>query len=99
MTTASPTTPDTRRTAPVELTLTLELEPDSPTALLRTLAVLHRRRCHVTTAEYRADIDVGDHLSLRVQASSTRAHCVPAWLSALVEVRRVTCRIEASPID
>jgi len=99
MTTASPTARPAHRPVPVELALTLELEPGSPTALLRTLAVLHRRRCRVTAAEYQSDMSVSDRLSLRVQASSARAHCVPAWLSALVEVRRVICRVHTPRID
>jgi len=73
----------------VDLALTLELEPDSDTALLRTLVLLHRRRCRVTEAGYRAGTGGYDRLDLRVQAPPGHAHCVPAWLSALVEVRRV----------
>jgi hypothetical protein len=73
----------------VDLALTIELEPDSATALMRTLVLLHRRRCRVTEAGYRSGIDRCDRLDVRVQAPPTHAHCVPAWLSALVEVRRV----------
>jgi hypothetical protein len=81
---------------PVELAFTLELEPGSPTALLRTLVVLHRRCCRVTKADYRSDVGGGDRLALRVQTPPGHAHCVPAWLSAVIDVRRVTAGIEAS---
>jgi len=73
----------------VDLTLTLELEPDSATALVRTLVVLHRRCCRVTDARYQSGIGGYDRLNLRVLAPPVHAHCVPAWLSALVEVRSV----------
>ncbi len=39
--------PGPRSRPPVELALTLELEPGSPTALMRTLAPLHRRCCRI----------------------------------------------------
>jgi hypothetical protein len=81
----------------IELTLTLELDPDRPAALLRTLVLLHRRRCRVSEAEYRSRIDGRDYLNLRVQAPPAHAHCVPAWLSALLEVRCVSERCPASP--
>lgn len=91
MTIALPTDLDADRARnPVELALTLELEPGSLTALLRTFAVLHRRCCRVVKAEYRSDINGGDRLALRVEAPPARAHCVPVWLSAVLEVRRVT---------
>ena len=54
MTTALPPNSETRVAhSQVELALTLELEPDSANALLRTLVLLHRRCCRVTEAEYR----------------------------------------------
>jgi hypothetical protein len=91
MTTASTLDSPTRSTpGQVELTFTLEFEPRSQTALLRTLVLLRRRRCDVTEAEYRSRLDEYDRLDLRLQAPSAHAHCVSAWLSALVDVRRVT---------
>jgi hypothetical protein len=90
MTTALPSTSDTRTAdGQVDLMLTLELEPDSATALVRTLVVLHRRCCRVTEAQYQSGIGGCDRLDLRVLAPAVHAHCVPAWLSALVEVRGV----------
>jgi hypothetical protein len=90
MTIALPSKSDARvADSQVDLTLTLELEPDSTTALVRTLVVLHRRCCRVTEARYQSGIGGYDRLDLRVLAPPVHAHCVPAWLSALVEVRRV----------
>jgi hypothetical protein len=90
MPTAPPPQPQPRSAhGQVELRLTLELDSDSPTALVRTLTLLHRRRCRVTEAEYRSCIAGCDYLDLQVQAPSAHAHCVPAWLSALLEVRCV----------
>jgi hypothetical protein len=90
MTTASPSKSDIRvADGQVDLTLTLELEPDSTTALVRTLVVLHRRCCRVTEARYQSGIGGSDRLDLRVLAPPVHAHCVSAWLSAVVEVRRV----------
>jgi len=90
MTTALPSKSDTRvADGRVDLALTLELEPDSTTALMRTLVVLHRRCCRVSEARYQSGIGGCDRLDLRVLAPPVHAHCVPAWLSALVEVRRV----------
>ena len=98
MPTAPPPQPPPRSAhGQVELTLTLELDADSPTALLRTLVLLHRRRCRVTEAEYRSRIDGSDYLDLRVQAPPAHVHCVPAWLSALLEVRCVTEQCHAAP--
>jgi hypothetical protein len=78
MSTAPPPQPPPRSAhGQVELTLTLELDPDSPTALLRTPVLPHRRRCRVTEAEYRSRIDGSDYLDLRVHAPPARAHCVP----------------------
>jgi hypothetical protein len=97
MPTAPPPQPPPRSAqGQVELTLTIELDPDSPTALLRTLVVLHRRRRRVTEAEYRSRIDGSDYLDLRVRAPPTHAHCVPAWLSTLLEVRCVTEQRQAA---
>ena len=78
-------------TAPgrVELAFTLEFEPGNEGALLRTLALLHRRRCSVIEAEYRSRRKGDDRLDLWLHAPGAHAHCVGAWLSALVDVRRV----------
>jgi hypothetical protein len=90
MTTASTLDSPTRSAyGQVELAFTLELEPDNPTTLLPTLVLLHRRCCSVTEANYRSRLDGHDRLDLRLQAPSAHAHCVAAWLSALVDVRRV----------
>ena len=90
MTTASTLDSPTRSAyGQVELAFTLELEPDKPTTLLRTLVLLHRRCCSVTEADYRSRPDGYDRLNLRLQAPTAQAHCVAAWLSALVDVRRV----------
>ena len=87
---ATNTTPDNRAAGARELLLTLELQADSPTALPRAIAVLHRRCCRVTQAEYRSGSGDHDELALRVQAPRAHAHCVTAWLSALVEVQQIT---------
>jgi hypothetical protein len=73
----------------VELAFSLELEPGNDSALLRTLVLLHRRCCSVTEAEYRSRHNGDDRLAVRLQAPAAHAHCVGAWLSALVDVRRV----------
>jgi hypothetical protein len=92
MTTAASTLNPPTRSAydQVELAFTLELESDNPTTLLRTLVLLHRRCCSVTEATYRSRLDGYDRLDLRLEAPTAHAHCVAAWLSALVDVRRVT---------
>jgi hypothetical protein len=54
--------------------------------------VLHRRRCRVTGVEYEAapsPAGTPERLNLRLHAPPAHAHCVAAWLSALVEVHRV----------
>ncbi len=90
MTTASPLdSPTCSASGQIELAFTLELEPDNPTTLLRTLVLLHRRCCSVTVADYRSRLDGYHRLDLRLHAPSAHAHCVAAWLSALVDVRRV----------
>ncbi len=45
MPTAPPTHPPTTAGSQVELVFALEIDPESPTALLRVVALLHRRRC------------------------------------------------------
>jgi hypothetical protein len=65
MTTALPPKSETRVVhGHADLALTLELEPDSATALLRTLVLLHRRRCRVTEARYQSGIGGSDRLDL-----------------------------------
>jgi hypothetical protein len=83
----------------VELAFTLELEPGNHSALLRTLALLHRRRCRVIEAEYRSRLNGDDRLDLRLQAPAAHAHCVRAWLSALVDVRRVNAPARSARPD
>ncbi|MGA2011614.1 MAG: hypothetical protein ABSH51_13945 [Solirubrobacteraceae bacterium] len=98
MTTALTTHPPTAAAGDqVELALTLELDPESPTALLRVVAALHRRRCRVTEADYRSLLSGCDRLELRLRAPRAHAHCVEAWLAALLEVRHVTARHHAAP--
>jgi hypothetical protein len=75
-----------------ELALSLELESDAQSALLRALTLLHRRRCRVVEARY----DRTDHLTVVVQAPSRHAHCVQAWLSSLVDVAAVTLQPPSS---
>jgi hypothetical protein len=97
MPTALPTHPPTTAGNQVELELALEIEPESPTALLRIVALLHRRRCQVTEARYRSRINGSGHLELRIDAPRAHAHCVTAWLSALLEVHNVIAREIAAP--
>jgi hypothetical protein len=87
---ATPTKPDDRAAGARELLLTLELQANSPTALPRAIAVLHRRCCRITQADYQSGIGDHDQLALRVQAPRAHAHCVTSWLSALVEVQHIT---------
>jgi acetolactate synthase regulatory subunit len=98
MTTALPIYPQTSAAGgQVELAFALELDSKSPTALLRIVALLHRRRCRVTEIEYRSRVDGRDHLDLRVHAPRAHAHCLAAWLSALLDVRHVIERHHAAP--
>jgi hypothetical protein len=87
---ATRTSPGNRAAGASELLLAIELQADSPTALPRAIAVLHRRSCRITQADYRSGIGDHDLLALRVQAPRAHAHCVASWLSALVEVRQIT---------
>jgi hypothetical protein len=97
MTTALPPQPETATASGhVELAFTLELDPGSPAALLRIVGLLHRRRCRVIEAGYRSRIDRDDRLKLRIEAPWAHAHCVAAWLSALLEVRHVVERSHAA---
>lgn len=97
MPTALPTHPPTTAGSQVELAFALEIDPESPTALLRIVALLHRRRCQVSEAGYRSRIDECGHLELRIDAPRAHAHCVAAWLSTLLEVRNVIGREIAAP--
>ena len=74
--------------SPTELTLSVELQTGSECGLLRAFTLLHRRRCHVLEARYSTAAGA-DRLTLRIQAPPRHAHCVEAWLSALVDVRAV----------
>jgi hypothetical protein len=78
----------------VALAFTLELEPNNDNALLRTLVLLHRRCCSVTRADYRSCLKGYDRLDLELRAPTAHAHCVAAWLSALVEVHRIIADTE-----
>ncbi len=64
---------------------------DAPSALTRVLVVLQRRRCRVTRVEFAASQDARDpgRLLLGIDAPPRHAHCVEAWLSALVDVLAV----------
>jgi hypothetical protein len=81
-----------------ELALTLQLERDSQSAFLRALALLHRRRCRVTRADFRSHASRCDVLELTIQAPPRHAHRVGAWLSALVDVHGV-CATAPGPSD
>lgn len=87
MTTPASSPSNTSR-AVTELELSLELETGAQSALVRALTLLHRRRCRVVEAHY----DRTDHLTVVVQAPARHAHCVQAWLSALVDVAAVTAQ-------
>ena len=80
MTQAQPTTNS--------LSLKLEFVPGSSTALLRVIALLHRRCCRVMRADYIASA-AGDRLDLAIEAPPAHAHQVPAWLMGLIDVTRV----------
>ena len=70
--------------------LTVDLA-DRPDALTRVLTVLRRRRCQVTSVEFVApDRHYTGRLIVGIVAPPAHAHCVPAWLENLVEVRAVT---------
>lgn len=79
--------------ARVELALTVELEPGNGSGLLRALSLLHRRHCRVIAVRYEAAAsspEARERLLLQLQAPPRHAHCVPSWLSSLVEVHRVS---------
>lgn len=77
---------------PTELTLTLVLDGASDSALLRVVTTLHRRRCRVTAAGFRAE---RGELELRLEANPAHARRIEQWLQALVEVRQVSRRAAA----
>ena len=79
---------EAKPTNTTSLTLKLELVPGSDTALLRVIAVLHRRCCRVTRADFMATA-AADRLELALEAPPAHAHRVPAWLRGLVDVTRV----------
>jgi acetolactate synthase regulatory subunit len=70
--------------------MTLELEiRDTPDVLLRALTVLRRRGCAITSVDYLAgDRHRSAHLTIGVDAPSSRARSIPAWLENLVDVMR-----------
>jgi acetolactate synthase regulatory subunit len=77
--------------------LTVELA-NRPEALPRVLTVLRRRRCRVTSVEFVApDRHYAGRLIVGIVAPRAHAHCVPAWLENLVEVRAVTSPRSTSP--
>jgi hypothetical protein len=75
-----------------ELHLTLELERDSGSALLRVVSTLHRRRCRVLRASFHPSPTGRDELDLVVQAPGAQAARVAHWLRSLVDVRRAELR-------
>lgn len=78
---ASP--PGTRRT------YTLELR-EAPEALERVLTELRRRRCRITHLEFAAaDRHRPAELVVGVEAPTSHAHLVEAWLANLVAVTAV----------
>lgn len=86
--TMSPSSPPAAPITPIELTVSVELQTGSECGLLRTLSLLHRRRCRVLEARYWSAAGA-DRLTLRVQAPPRHAHCVEMWLSSLVDVHTV----------
>ena len=78
--------------AQTELHLSLELERDSGSALLRVVATLHRRRCRVLHASFRPAAHGRDELDLVVQAPGPYAARVEHWLRGLIDVRRAEMR-------
>jgi hypothetical protein len=75
-----------------ELHLTLELERDSGSALLRVVSTLHRRRCRVLQASLRPTGSNRDELELILHAPDFYASRVEHWLRDLVDVHRAELR-------
>jgi len=72
---------------------------DPPDGLARVLTVLRRRQCRVTSVDYSAaDRHYGGRLVIAVASPSAHAHCVPAWVENLVDVRAVTCLEPAAAV-
>jgi hypothetical protein len=71
-----------------ELHLSLELERDGGSALLRVVSTLHRRRCRVVHASFRSAPTGTDQLDLVVSAPAPYAARVEHWLRGLVDVHR-----------
>ena len=92
MITATQQRPERARTrrhiGPAGIALSFALEiSDSPDALMRVIATLHRRRCRLTAVEFRTgDRHYPGHLLLEVEAPASHAHCVMAWLRNLADV-------------
>lgn len=80
---APPQAPSTQ----AELYLTLQLEPDSGSALLRVVSTLHRRRCRILQASFRQVAGSCDELQLHILAPRAYAVRVEHWLLGLIDVR------------
>lgn len=75
--------PGTRRTYALQLR-------DASEGLERVLTELRRRRCRVTDLQYvAADRHRPTHLVVGVEAPSSHAHLVEAWLRGIVAVTAV----------
>jgi hypothetical protein len=85
----APPSPTSRQ---AELHLTLELERDSGSALLRVVSTLHRRRCRVLRASFRPSEDNRNELDLIVLAPGAHSGRVEYWLRGLVDVHRAELR-------
>jgi prephenate dehydratase len=77
------------RSVGVRSLLALEMD-ESPDGVVRVLTLLRRRRCRITSIEFR---DVDRHFRglfvIGIEAPAAHAHCVRAWLENLVEVLAV----------
>lgn len=92
----SDTTPAAR--AGRHVTLVVELDPAAENALLRVLTLLARRRCTVTRADFRHDLEAAcDVLSVDVDAPPHMERNIAAWVSALVPVRSAQVRAIREP--
>src|SRR4051794_30284683 len=83
-------TPSRRRSTYREQTYEVRLAGDDPTALVRVLTTLRRRRCVVLRVDYRAaDAHGPGWLTIGFEPARDHAHAVPAWLMNLVDVADV----------
>jgi hypothetical protein len=77
------------RSVGVRSLLALEMD-ESPDGVVRVLALLRRRRCRITSIEFRGvDRHYRGLFVIGIEAPTAHAHCVPAWLENLVEVLAV----------